>query len=169
MKWMRLSACLAIVAATASGAMLFTTSQKTQEAESRHYRLQAERLKERETIRVLRAEWDYLNRPDRLETLAGEYLGMQRPDVAAILHDVAVLPEHVPPVLPGRKPDFTPREAAYSAPVSPPVSSASSPSFSPSSPEPVTAPPQADESRRDSQQSFHQLIEKLSQSGEADR
>lgn len=39
---------------------------------------------ERETVHVLKAEWSYLNRPDRLSALAQEYLGMEAMSVAQV-------------------------------------------------------------------------------------
>jgi len=44
-----------------------------------------------EAIRVLRAEWSYLNQPDRLEALARRYLDL-KPITPAELGEVADLP-----------------------------------------------------------------------------
>lgn len=64
---------LAVCAATA----LFWTSQTVQKAEDQLERVRHDLAREEESLHVLRAEWDYLNRPERIETLARKYLDMQ--------------------------------------------------------------------------------------------
>lgn len=66
-----------IVAACAT--FLFSTSQSVQQAESRLEDLRAALAREKQSVRVLRAEWDYLNRPDRIEALAQRYLDLVPP------------------------------------------------------------------------------------------
>jgi len=107
MRHIKLSALVAIVAAAASGTILFWSSQQVQTAESTLRKLRADVATEKKTIRVLSAEWDYLNRPDRLEELARQYLQMVPPtakqmvDSAAHLPDVPVaLEEEIPSVIP---------------------------------------------------------------------
>lgn len=56
------------------GTVLFHTSQQVTDGRSALNRLDREILREEESIRVLKAEWSYLNQPERLEKLAAQYL-----------------------------------------------------------------------------------------------
>lgn len=79
---------------------LFSTSQKVQQAGDRLAALNVELAQERQSARVLRAEWDYLNRPDRLEALARQYLDLEPPESGALmasLDDLKALPAEDPP------------------------------------------------------------------------
>ncbi len=69
-------AILGLILAGLSGAALFLTSQNVQSSERELKTLEAQMESKHEEIRVLKAEWDYLNRPDRLEKLAREKLGL---------------------------------------------------------------------------------------------
>lgn len=80
MKRLRISVVISIIAAIAIGTALFRISQRVQSAESDLHQLTEAVTRERQTIRVLKAEWDYLNRPDRLENLARTHLGMVSPE-----------------------------------------------------------------------------------------
>lgn len=113
MKKPGLPTVLSVVGAIAAGALLFWTSQSVQQAEDRLADLQRSVLSEEQSIRVLRAEWDYLNRPDRLEGLASEYLGLSS-SVAPlnISGDAGQLPNPSVPVLPEDKPFAEPRPVA---------------------------------------------------------
>ena len=55
--------------------------------------------REQEALHVLRAEWSYLNRPDRLEALARRHLGLRIPGAAQTMA-VSDLPFAVPPGTP---------------------------------------------------------------------
>lgn len=118
MKFVRVSTIVALAAAVITGSMLFNTSQKVQLAETRYRALRIEMKKEQEAIRVLKAEWDYLNRPDRLEALASEYLGMTEPDVKSVLADANDLPIPYPVVIPARKPESLMQQAVFQTPES---------------------------------------------------
>lgn len=111
---------------------LFSTSQKVQQAEDHLAALRADLAQERQSARVLRAEWDYLNRPDRLEALARQYLDLQPPASDALLaslDDLKVLPEEDPPA-PAEKIGARPgsRVAVADAPlIPPPIATKASP------------------------------------------
>jgi hypothetical protein len=47
--------------------------------------LSASIVREREAIRVLKAEWTYLNQPERLQTLAREHLPLAPTDTSRIV------------------------------------------------------------------------------------
>ena len=72
----RLSGILLIGFAVFIGALLFQTSQSVQRAEQEYFNLEQALKKEREIYRVLTAEWDYLNRPARLEKLTQNNLDL---------------------------------------------------------------------------------------------
>lgn len=59
-----------------SGVVLLYTSQNVQDSEERLAGLEAKIAQEQERIKMLNAEWAHLNRPDRLEKLAQEFLSM---------------------------------------------------------------------------------------------
>lgn len=62
--------------AFACGTVLFHTSQRVTDGRARLDALAADTGKEQESIRVLNAEWSYLNQPARLEKLAREHLAL---------------------------------------------------------------------------------------------
>lgn len=93
----RLSTIALVLIAALAGVMLFRISERVQTAEDNLSRMQEAAAKESETIRVLRAEWDYLNRPDRLESLAHTHLGMGKPGVKQVMTDGGDLPPVAPP------------------------------------------------------------------------
>lgn len=63
--------------ATLCGTILFHTSQEVTDGRSSLRKMEREVLREEESLRVLQAEWSYLNQPERLEKLANEYLELQ--------------------------------------------------------------------------------------------
>lgn len=109
----RLSTILSLSAAVISGVSLFLVSQGVQKSENDVYRLERAVSFEQKTEDVLRAEWDYLNTPLRLEQMAAEYLGMVPPVAGNISTSTTVFPDYRAPVVPQRRPDFLLREAGY--------------------------------------------------------
>lgn len=71
---MRKSTLLWLALATFCGIALFYTSQKVHDSREKIARLGQAAAREEESVRVLQAEWSYLNQPRRLEKLAAEYL-----------------------------------------------------------------------------------------------
>ena len=63
---------LAVVAAVAA----FTVKYQVRDLESQLAALESRLADGREEIHVLKAEWSYLNRPERLADLAGRYLDL---------------------------------------------------------------------------------------------
>lgn len=104
MKLFRLSTLTMISGAVAAGALLFWTSQSVQQSEDQLSRLKKGVQTETQAIRVLNAEWDYLNRPDRLETLAIEHLGLSSAAAFNVSGDASALPDVFMPVMPQIKP-----------------------------------------------------------------
>ena len=116
----RASAALAIAAAVLAGVSLFWTAQRVQTAESRLQHLQEAAAAEKQAIHVLRAEWDYLNRPERLEALARQHLNMTPPQPGNVVGSSAALAEPPPAPL-VRKPAIRPQPAVLQAPVAAPA------------------------------------------------
>lgn len=58
------------------GTLVFVTAQNMHQSQSDLRRLRAETTHERDNLRVLQAEWTYLNNPDRLEKLATTQFGL---------------------------------------------------------------------------------------------
>jgi cell division protein FtsL len=98
---LRLSTITALAVAGIAGFLLFQTSQNVQQAEDK-LRVTHEKLaKEEDAMRVLETEWDYLNRPDRIEDLARQHLKMQPPTPNALVKDSQSITN--PPPAPEKK------------------------------------------------------------------
>lgn len=103
---LRLSTIASLICAAGAGFLLFQTSQNVQDAERNLRQAQASLAKEQEAMRVLEAEWDYLNRPDRIEELARQHLKMHAPTLDTLVSDSNGVPKSGAPVLPQRKPQM---------------------------------------------------------------
>lgn len=73
------------------GAALFVEEHRVKTMEDELVALNRGIVENREAVHVLRAEWSYLNRPDRLQRLSDDYLIMQ-PVTAAQLSRLENLP-----------------------------------------------------------------------------
>ncbi|MDP6952348.1 MAG: hypothetical protein QGF53_06265 [Alphaproteobacteria bacterium] len=73
---MRLSGALALVLLGAASLALYQLKYEVAALEAEHARLAYELAAEHEAIHVLKAEWAFLDRPDRLAELAGTHLDM---------------------------------------------------------------------------------------------
>ena len=104
MKLFRISSLLSLSIAAVLGALLFWTSQLVQESESGLSQVKSSVDSEKEMIRVLSTEWDYLNRPQRLETLARRYLKMEPAQAGDMMDEASAIPEPAAPVIPSIKP-----------------------------------------------------------------
>ena len=80
-------ALLALLVATAA----FGLKYERQEREAELAQTLRETAESREQIRILRAEWDYLRRPERLAELAGRHLDLA-PVAPARMVQLADLP-----------------------------------------------------------------------------
>jgi hypothetical protein len=85
-----------LVLAAACGTVLFHTSQRVTDTREKIAALSADTVKEQDSIRVLNAEWSYLNAPARLEKLARAHLALEpmkgRQFVSAAALDAALQP-----------------------------------------------------------------------------
>ena len=101
MKYMlRVTSLSSLLLAVLSGSLLFWVSQQVQQVEREQRQLQAALSQEEESIRVLKAEWDYLNRPERLEQLAQKYLNMTPVSADSLIQSISAIPEPEAPTLP---------------------------------------------------------------------
>ncbi len=91
---LRLSTLFVLMVAVLSGVALFWVSQQVQQLERDQRLIRQQVSSEQEGIRVLSAEWDYLNRPERLEYLANRYLkNMERVAPENLLSNANALPQ----------------------------------------------------------------------------
>jgi len=93
MRLFRISNILSFAVATVCGVLLFWTSQAVQQKEDQLSEVRHQLNQETETVRVLSVEWDYLNRPQRLEQLARDQLGMEQPSAKEVVRSVNDIPE----------------------------------------------------------------------------
>lgn len=91
------STILFLLLAATAGTLLFHISQNVQQSQNRLRYLRKATLSEQETIHVLGAEWDYLNRPERLENLATVFLQMDKDIRDNLLADASYLPDKFVP------------------------------------------------------------------------
>ncbi len=90
----RLSTFATIVLSVLAGGALFWVSQQVQLLEHEQRQLKQEITGQKEGIRVLDAEWDYLNRPERLEELVAQHLRSMTPLMPEnLLLDAKAVPE----------------------------------------------------------------------------
>lgn len=155
MRIFRISNILSFTLATLFGVLLFWTSQAVQRKEDTLKDLKKELTTQKEASRVLGVEWDYLNRPQRLEKLAHEQLGMERPTSGGIARSIEDVPE---PVIVNVTPDFYEEGSGImEVSTSPPTPEKPKAGVVPS---PETVSPATAE-----KQSFDRLIESLDQEG----
>lgn len=109
----RFSTIVSLSASVMSGVALFLVSQGVQQAEDDVYRLRNAAVFEKKAEAVLRAEWDYLNSPLRLENMASEYLGMVPPVTEHVTTSTSLFPDYAAPVVPQRRPESLLKDAVF--------------------------------------------------------
>jgi len=99
-----------------AGGALFSVAFEVSELDDRLIALNEEITRDRDAIHVLRAEWSYLNQPERLESLSRRYLDLQ-PLKGSQFSEIAALPMRpLPGIVPAAAP---PEEAAPAEPDTP--------------------------------------------------
>ena len=99
MIWRTTTLCLLLAAA--GGSALFSVTREVRERERTYARLQTQIVETRESAHVLRAEWAYLNRLDRIGELSAMHLGMAAvtPDRILRFDDLPIRPTPPSPAL----------------------------------------------------------------------
>jgi hypothetical protein len=146
----RISTLFFILLSIISGVSLFLVSQSVQQSENKKQKLENALLYEQKTIRVLKAEWDYLNNPGRLEKLTAEYLDLVPADVQNVVVNGALLPDYAAPIMPLRKPEYKKDSVFHEI------------SHSGTKAENITAPRPSIKPHYNAEPNFQQLIERLS-------
>lgn len=108
----KLPTLLVMGLAGAASGLLFHISYEVQALDEELASLNREILFEQESIRVLRAEWAFLNRPSRLRELGTQFSGLSPMTAGQIVASIEEIPMPLPgpPEMPGypvpsRKPD----------------------------------------------------------------
>lgn len=155
MKIFRISSILFLLIAVFAGVLLFWTSQAVQQKEAALKDARKLLLQEQETLRVLSVEWDYLNRPQRLEELAVQQLGMELPSSSEVIRSAGDIPE---PMIAEGESVFEEEGMIHAVAVQAPKPAAPKPA---AVAKPATISPQTAE-----KQSFEKLIQSLDAEGE---
>ncbi len=90
MRWILLKYTVSLVLVLGSGYTLMRVSYDVQELERDIVRYERDIAYEEEAIRVLNAEWAYLNNPMRLEELAHGYMDLISPEASQLRSDAGV-------------------------------------------------------------------------------
>ena len=98
------STVLFAILAVVMGAASIVIGTEVRDLEDRLAGIHRDIAREQEALHVLRAEWSYLNRPERLEALARRHFDLQVPAPAQTMR-VSDLPFALPPAL---APDWLP-------------------------------------------------------------
>jgi hypothetical protein len=112
-----------------AGFATFKVKYAVQDIEDQLNRVRRHTIAEQQEIRVLTAEWTYLNQPERLAELNRRFLGLAPIAARQLQRTIADIPLRAPPAAPAGPPE-APLDAvmaATSAPAAPPT--------------PVAAPP----------------------------
>ena len=95
-----------LLGAAITGTGLYGIAYEVEQMEKELSALEQEIVDERETIHVLEAEWAYLARPERIETLSGRYLPRMQSLTAERMGDFDDLPyQPLPDLLDVLKPE----------------------------------------------------------------
>lgn len=125
--------------AAAAGTALFHTSESVHQITTQLEEAQRKIRQEQENLRVLEAEWSYLNQPERLEKLAEQLPELQPAQSRQILAASDVpKPGDAPPAAP--KPEITPVSAQVKAQT---IIREESAHKTPATPSPEKSPPRS--------------------------
>ena len=104
----RVAALVWLMAVSLAAGTLFHTSYEVGDLRQELARINGEIVSEQIAIRVLRAEWAYLNSPDRLRTMTRNLTTLTAVEPIQMIASVADLPVPLPTVNDGEAPVFVP-------------------------------------------------------------
>lgn len=142
---MRFGAIFTLSVAVAAGIGLYHAKYRVLALESELAEVQQDIQRDRQAIHVLKAEWSFLNEPDRLAEFARRHLELV-PIAGSQLATIADVPEKLPLIVPEPSPGEEPGDApAHEAPEPPrqaPLAAAApSPAPKPAAPAPFAELP----------------------------
>ena len=105
------STVLFAILAVVMGAASIVIGTEVYDLEDRLAGIHRDIAREQEALHVLRAEWSYLNRPDRLEELARRHLDLRVPTAEQTMR-VSDLPFAAQPEIVDPDPDWLPSSPA---------------------------------------------------------
>ena len=121
----KLSAAFWLVLVVSAGFTTFKVKYAVQDIEDELNRVRKHTIAEQQEIRVLTAEWTYLNQPERLAELNRRFLGLVPLTTRQLerrVGDLPLRPPPVPDIVVAANPDPVPPPTAPPAPVPQPVS-----------------------------------------------
>jgi len=92
----RLSAIFWLVLVVVAGFTTFKVKYAVQDIEDELNRVRKQTIAEQQEIRVLTAEWTYLNQPERLAELNKRFLGLAPVTAKQLQHNIADIPLRAP-------------------------------------------------------------------------
>lgn len=125
----RIGALLWLLLVVLSGFATFKAKYAVQDLEDQLHRVRKQTIAEQQEIRVLNAEWTYLNQPERLAELNRRFLALVPITTKQLEHRVADIPLRAPPA-----PEMLPEMLVAAAP------KPATPQLRPAAPARQTAP-----------------------------
>jgi hypothetical protein len=118
----RLSNLVWVTLAVVVGFGLFQLKHQVQELEDEMFRLNRTILAEQQAIHVLKAEWSYINQPQRLQSLASRHLDLQpmKPTQFGTLADLPIRGDETA-LATAKQPQSSGKKAPVLKPVNPAV------------------------------------------------
>src|SRR5713101_672382 len=108
----RLGAVFWLVLVLAAGFTTFKVKYAVQDIEDQLNRVRRQTIAEQQEIRVLTAEWTYLNQPERLAELNRRFLGLASINAKQLQRSLEDIPLRPPAAVPDTAVEATPEPAA---------------------------------------------------------
>jgi cell division protein FtsL len=118
----RISALVWVLLVVFAGFATFKAKYAVQDLEDQLHRVQKQTIAERQEIRVLNAEWTYLNQPERLAGLNQRFLGLApitTRQLESRIEDIPLRPPPAPEMVVAAAPKLAPPPPATPPPATP--------------------------------------------------